>query len=151
MCDFGFLLTNRLLWKRRLKRALVRVLKLILICEKIRRTMHGRGKVIVEDAPCQFISIMSEAPVQRLLWMARVKEWHQLQCLWIPDNLLLGRLGQCRVMAGMRRNQTIVEEDGFWIRGHDGAHEFVSVALGRDWVNRESRTIELAKIPWSDT
>jgi hypothetical protein len=55
----------------------------------------------------------------------------------IRDHLLLGKLGQGRVMAGMRRSQTIVEEDGFWLRGHDGAHEFVSVALGRDWVNRE--------------
>jgi hypothetical protein len=69
--------------------------------------------------------------------MARLDEWHQLQCLWIPENLLLGKLGYCRVMAGMRRNQTIVEEDGFWIRGHEGAHEFVSVTLGRDWVIRQ--------------
>jgi hypothetical protein len=116
---------------------LERVWKLMLICEKIRRTVHGRGKVIIEDASCQYISILSEAPIQRLLSMASVTEWHQLQCLWIPDNLLLGRLGQCRVMAGMRKSQTIVEEDSFWLRGHDGAHEFVSVALGRDWINRE--------------
>jgi hypothetical protein len=45
-------------------------------------------------------------------------------------------------MAGMRRNQTIVEEDGFWIRGHDGAHELVSVALGRDWVSENLRSVD---------
>ena len=66
--------------------------------------------------------------------MGRVKEWSQLQSIWLPPGFLLGKLGHCRVMAGMRRNQTIVEEDGFWIRGHDGAQELVSVALGRDWV-----------------
>jgi hypothetical protein len=116
---------------------LERVWKLMLICEKIKRTMHGRGKVIIEDASCHFISILSEAPIQRLLRMARVKEWCQLQSLWIPNDLPLGKLGHCRVMAGMRKSQTIVEEDSFWLRGHDGAHEFVSVALGRDWINRE--------------
>ena len=116
---------------------LERTRKLMLICQKIRQTMRGRARVIIEDAPCHFVSIMSEAPIQRLLAMGRVKEWCQLQSIWIPDDFLFGKLGHCRVMAGMRRNQTIVEEDGFWIRGHDGAHELVSVALGRDWVNRE--------------
>ena len=49
-----------------------------------------------------------------------------------PVNLLLGRRGECRGMAGMRKSHTIVEEDGSWIRGHDGAYECVSVALGRE-------------------
>ena len=109
----------------------------MLICEKIRRTMHGRARVVIEDAQCQYVSILSQAPIQRLLEMARVTQWQQLQYVWIPRDLLLGRLGQCRVMAGMRRSQTIVDEDGFWLRGHDGAHEFVSVPLGRDWVIRQ--------------
>ena len=116
---------------------LERVWKLMLICGKIRRTMHGRGKVVIEDAHCQYVEILNQAPVERLLSMAGVKEWRQLQCVWMPSNLLLGRLGPCRVMAGMRKSQTIVDEDGFWLRGHDGAHEFVSVTLGRDWVNRQ--------------
>ena len=116
---------------------LERVLKLMLICEKIRRTMHGRAKVIIEDAHCHYVSIHSEEPIQRLLAMARVSEWQHLKCLWIPNNFLLGKFGQCRVMAGMRKSQTIVDQDGFWLRGHDGALEFVSVVLGRDWVRRE--------------
>ena len=116
---------------------LERVWKLMLICGKIRWTMHGRGKVIVEDSPCQYVSILSDELIQRLLSMARLDEWHQLQCLWIPNNLLLGRLGQCRVMAGMRKSQTIVDEDEFWLRGHDGTDEFVSVTLCRDWVIRQ--------------
>jgi len=58
-----------------------RVWKLMLIWGKIRRTMHGRGKVIVEDSPCQYVPILSDELIQRLLSMARVTEWHQLQCL----------------------------------------------------------------------
>ena len=46
---------------------LERVWKLMLICEKIRRTMHGRAKVVVEDAPCQYVSILSQAQIERLL------------------------------------------------------------------------------------
>ena len=116
---------------------LQRVWKLMLICQKIRRTMHGRARVVIDDAHCQYVSILSEAPIQRLLAMAGVNRWQLLQYVWIPNDFLLGRLGQCRVTAGMRRSQTIVDEDGFWLRGHDGAHEVVSVTLGRDWVNRE--------------
>ena len=35
----------------------------------------------------------------------------QLQSIKIPDNLLLGMLGQCRVTVGMRKSQTILDED----------------------------------------
>ena len=137
MCGFSSPLTSRVVEADLSPGFLERVWKLMLICQKIRRTMHGRAKVVIEDSHCQYVSIMSEAPIHRLLSMARVGEWHQLQCLWIPENLLLGRLGQCRVVAGMRRSQTIVDEDGFWLRGYDGSHEFVSVKMGRDWLNRE--------------
>ena len=47
---------------------------------------------------------------------------------------LLGRLGQCRVMAGMRESQTIVDQDAVWFEGSDGnSNQFVAVRLGRDW------------------
>ncbi len=117
---------------------LERVWKLMLICEKIKRTMHGRARVIIENAHCDYVSILSEAPIQRLLAMARVKEWCQLQCVWIPNDLLLGNLGQCRVMAGMRGSQTILDQDGLWFEGSDGSrNQFVSVRLGRDWVKQQ--------------
>ena len=75
--------------------------------------MHGRARVVIDDAHCQYVSILGEALSERLLAMAKVKEWHQLQCIWIPDGFLLGKLGRCRVMAGMRKSQTIVDDDGF--------------------------------------
>jgi hypothetical protein len=115
---------------------LERLWKLMLICEKIKRTIRGRARVIIENAPCHFATIDSEAPIRHLLAMARVKEWNRFQCVWIPNDLLLGSLGQCRVMAGMRGGRTIVEEDGLWFDGTDGSPVFVSVRLGREWMGK---------------
>ena len=39
---------------------LERVWKLMLISEKIMRTMHGRARVIIENAPCHSATIHSE-------------------------------------------------------------------------------------------
>ncbi|MCI0718405.1 MAG: hypothetical protein L0338_05445, partial [Acidobacteria bacterium] len=106
--------------------------------EKIRRTIHGKAKVVIDNARCQYVTIHSEVPVRWLLSMAKVAEWRQLQCLWIPNDFLLGRLGQCRLMAGMRESRTIVDQDAVWFEGSDGcSNQFVSVRLGRDWLKRE--------------
>ena len=64
-------------------------------------------------------------------------EWNQFQCVWVPSDLLLGNLGQCRVMAGMRGSQTIVEQDGCWFEGSDGSDQMVSVRLARAWLRTE--------------
>jgi hypothetical protein len=114
---------------------LERLWKLTLICEKIRVTMHGRAKVIIENACCHFVSIHSETPIQRLLAAAKVREWNQLHSLW--SDLLLGNLGVCRAMAGMRGSQTIVDQDGLWFEGSDGTHHFASVRLSKEWVKQE--------------
>jgi hypothetical protein len=116
---------------------LERAWKLMFICEKILRTMHGRAKVIIQDSRCNFVGIHSEAAIQRLLTLARAKEWHQLQYVWIPNNLLLGCLGQCRVMAGMRGSQTIVDQDAFWFEGSDGTRQFASLRLAKEWVRKQ--------------
>ena len=79
------------------------------------------------------------ATIKRLLAMARVQEWPQpqLQSVWIPSDLLLGNPGQCRVMAEMRASRAIVDQDGLWFEGTDGAHQFVSVKLGQSWVKAQ--------------
>ena len=61
--------------------------------------------------------------------MGRVNDWYELKHIWVPENFILGKFGQCRVASGMRKSWTIVDQDGFWLRGHDGVHEFVSVAF----------------------
>jgi hypothetical protein len=116
---------------------LERAWKLILICEKIRRTMHGRAKVIIENARCDFISIHAEATMQRLVAMARVTCWDEVRWVWMPAGFHLGKGGLCRVMAGMRGSQTIVDQDGLWFEGSDGTHQFRSVRLSKEWVKQE--------------
>ena len=111
---------------------LERVWKLMLICEKIKRTMHSRGRVIIENARCQYVTVYSDGPIRYLLAMTKVTEWSQFQCVWVPSGLLLGNLEQCRVMAGMR-SQAIVEQDGFWFEGSDRTgNQFEWARLSRD-------------------
>ena len=66
--------------------------------------MGGAGQVIVESSSHIFVSIHSDTALQRLVSMARrVKDWDDLTCLWAPENFYLG---ECRVMAGIRRGST---------------------------------------------
>ena len=53
---------------------LERVWKLMLIGEKIGRTIYGRAQVTIQNG-AGTSSIQSEAVVRRLLAMARVKAW----------------------------------------------------------------------------
>ena len=111
---------------------LERCWKLMLICEKIKRTMGGAGQVIVESHGRIYVSIRSETAVQRLVSMARVKDWESFKCLWVSEDFYIG---DCRVMAGVRRNTTHIEEDGHWFEGSDGDQNGVgalSASLGED-------------------
>jgi hypothetical protein len=93
---------------------LERAWKLILICEKIRRTMHGPARVIIENARCDFISIHTEAITQRLVPMAGVTRWDEVRWVWLPNGFHLGSADTCRVMAGMCGSQTILDQDELW-------------------------------------
>jgi hypothetical protein len=46
-------------------------------------------------------------------------------------------IGNCTVMAGIRRDTTHIAEDGIWFEGTDGSSQMVSVRLGRAWRKRE--------------
>ncbi len=112
---------------------LERAWKLTRICEKIRRTMGGPGKVLIDNSRGNYIALRSVAEVRRLVMMAGVKEWNQVRWLWIPETL---RFNGCVVLAGMR-SHTLVDEDGVWFEGTDGTNSFVSVRLEKDWLRRE--------------
>ena len=104
----------------------------MLICEKIKRTMGGAGQVIVESHGRIYVSIRSETAVQSLVSMARVKESESFKFLWVSEDFYIG---DCRVMAGVRRNTTHIEEDGHWFEGSDGDQNGVgalSASLGED-------------------
>jgi len=116
---------------------LERLWKLMRICLKIRHTMSGRARVIIENSQCDFISIHGEALKQKLALLAQVSAWSEFRCLWMPRDVLVGELGDCRLMAGMRWSRTVVDEEGFWFEGSDGADQVTSVRLSREWVRQE--------------
>jgi hypothetical protein len=113
---------------------LERCLKLMLICEKIRLTMGGAGQVIIETHGQLYVSIHSESAIHRLVSLAKVKDWESFKCLWVPWDFYIGN---CRVMAGVRRDTTHIAENGIWFEGTDGSSPMVSVRLSRAWLRRE--------------
>ena len=62
---------------------------------------------------------------------AGVEDWQAVQYLVIPDGLMLGDIGACLVLAGMRRSQTLIDQDGLWFQGNDGTREYLSVRVDR--------------------
>ena len=116
---------------------LERVWKLMLICEKIGRTMYGPAQVTIQNGRGNYVSIQSEAVVRRLVAMARVQEWSEVHWLWVRDDFLLGNIGRCLALAGLR-SQTVIDQDELWFEGTDmSSNQFVSERLTRDWVREE--------------
>src|SRR5262245_51809869 len=74
-----------------------RCLKLMLICGKIKQTMRGAGEVVVESHGHLYITMYSTSAIQRLVSLARVKDWKSFSYLWVPEGFYIG---ECRVMAG---------------------------------------------------
>jgi hypothetical protein len=109
---------------------LERAHKLVLICGKIRRTMYGAAKITI-DTSREYVLLESDAVIRWVLANAGTKDWQAVQYLMIPDGLMLGELGRCLVMAGMRRNQMLIDQDGLWFQGTDGTSEYVSVKVDR--------------------
>lgn len=128
---------------------LERVWKLMLICEKIGRTMYGRAQVTIQNGRGNYVSIQSEAVVRRLVAMARMKEWSEVHCLSVRDDFLLGNIGRCLGLAGLR-SQTVIDQDELWFEGSDmSGNQFVSARLTRDWEGTQSvdgLTTDLARV-----
>jgi len=114
---------------------LERAHKLVLICQKIRRTMNGPAKVTIDNSRGNYVLLESEGVVRGVMAKAGVKDWQAVQYLVIPEGLLLGNWGPCLVMAGMR-SQTVIDQDGLWFQGADGTCEYVSVKVDRQGLNR---------------
>ena len=60
--------------------------------------MGGAGEVIVDSHGQLYVTIRSQTAIQRLVSMARAKDWESFRCLWMPENFYIG---DCGVMAGM--------------------------------------------------
>jgi hypothetical protein len=45
-------------------------------------------------------------------------------------------MGACLVLAGMRRNQMLIDQDGLWFQGNDETREYVSVKVDRQGLEK---------------
>ena len=63
---------------------LERALKLVLICHKIRQTMHGAAKVIIGSGCGPYVLLDSKQVVQWVMAKAGVKEWQAVQYIVVP-------------------------------------------------------------------
>ena len=114
---------------------LERCLKLMHICQKIKRTMGGAGQVMIESYSQLYVTIHSETAIQRLVSKARAKDWESFKCLWVPADFYIG---DCRLVAGVRRDTTHVDEEALWFEGRDGGRSHLeSVRLSRAWLRME--------------
>jgi hypothetical protein len=112
-----------------------RVRKLMLICEKIHRTMNGPAKVTIDNSHGTYVLLESQAVVSRVMAKAGVKAWRAVQYVVMPDDLLLGTWGACLALAGLP-SRTLIDQDGLWFEGTDGRTEYVSVKMDRQGLNK---------------
>ena len=122
---------------------LERTLKLVLICHKIRKTMHGAAKITIGSGCGSFVLLDSQV-VKWIMVRAGVKEWQAVQHVAISDDLMLGRIGRCIVLAGMRTSTVVIDEGGLWFQGADERYQYSTVK-----VNRYGFNILLAMARWS--
>ena len=115
---------------------LERAHKLALICGKIRRTMYGAARIIIDTSRGEYVLLESQTVIRWVMAKAGVKDWQAIQYVPIPDALMLGNLGACLVLAGMRRNQMLIDQDGLWFQGNDGTREYVSVRVDRQGLEK---------------
>jgi hypothetical protein len=98
--------------------------------KNIRRTMNGPARITI-DTSREYEVLESQRVIRWVMAKARVKEWQGVQYVVIPDNLMLGDMGACLVLAGMRKSQMLIDPEGLWFRGNDGTREYVSVKVDR--------------------
>ena len=96
----------------------------------------GAGRVTIQNHDGNYVWIFNPASIHRLVSLARVRDWEDFKCLWVPEDF---RIEGCRVLTGMRSTCTLIEEDALWLEGTDGSHLFVSVRLGSECVRQQVR------------
>jgi hypothetical protein len=114
---------------------LVRALKLVLICAKIRRTMHGSASVTIQTSRGVYVMLEDRRVTQWVITNARARDWNTVEYLIVPDDLLLGKIGRCLVMAGMQ-SWTVIDEEGLWFEGKDDTTHYSSVKIDRQGLSR---------------
>ena len=113
---------------------LERALKLVLICHKIRKTMHGVAKITIGSGCGPFV-LLDSPVVKWITAKAGVKEWQAVRYVTIPDDLMLGNIGRCIVLAGLRSSIVVIDEDGLWFQGRDETYQYSTVKMNRHGLN----------------
>jgi hypothetical protein len=97
--------------------------------------MYGAARITIDTGRGEYVLLESQTVIRWLMAQAGVKDWQTVQYLVVPDDLLLGKLGRCLVMAGMR-SRTLIDEEGLWFEGTDGTREYVSVRVDRQGLEK---------------
>ena len=97
--------------------------------------MNGPARITI-DTSREYEVLESQRVIRWVMAKAGVKEWQAVQYLMIPDSLMLGNLGTCVVLAGMRRSQMLIDREGLWFQGNDETREYVSVKVDIQGLNR---------------
>jgi hypothetical protein len=98
--------------------------------------MYGAARITIDTGRGEYVLLESQTVIRWLMAQAGVKDWQAVQYLVIPDNLMLGDLGTCVVLAGIRRSQMLIDEGGLWFQGNDGTREYVSVRVDRQGLEK---------------
>jgi hypothetical protein len=93
--------------------------------------MHGAAKITIGSGCGLFVLLDSKQVVQWVMAKSGVKEWHAVEYVTIPDDLMLGNLGRCIVLAGMRSSTVVIDEDGLGFEGKDERHQYSTVKVNR--------------------
>jgi hypothetical protein len=92
--------------------------------------MNGPARITI-DTSREYVVLESQRVIRWVMAEAGVKERQGVQYVVIPDNLMLGDMGACLVLAGMGKSQMLIDPEGLWFRGNDGTREYVSVKVDR--------------------
>ena len=104
--------------------------------------------MVIERHGQLYVTIHSETAIQQLISNARVGDWESFKCLWVPVD---SYTADCRVMAGVRRDTTHIDEECLWFEGRDGGPSHMeSVRLSKAWVRVELEKRGLRKEDFGD-
>jgi hypothetical protein len=78
-----------------------------------RRTMFGQATITIDSSRGQYVSLESQMVVRRIMASAGAKDWQAVQCVVIPDDLILGNLVWISKLAVMRKNILAARRESF--------------------------------------
>jgi hypothetical protein len=128
-------LLRKLSKKQRRERALT-ALRVVGLADRAKHYPRQLSRVTIESGRGPYVLLDSQPVVKWVIAKAGVKEWQPVQYVAVPDDLLLGSIGRCLVLSGMRSSTVVIDEDGLWFQGKDETAQYTSVKIDRQGLNR---------------